>query len=117
MKAFMGLLGLPALLWAGSVGAHTHLQHSVPSDGSVATTAPTQLQLVFNEAATLTALSVQRTGAPAPVALAPVPRQPTTKFAIGLPPLSPGNYLVNWRALSGDHHIAHGSFRFTVQAR
>jgi methionine-rich copper-binding protein CopC len=111
------LLVLPALLLAGAVAAHTHLLRSVPADGSVATSAPQQLQLSFSEAATLTALSIQKEGANTPVRLAPVSRQPAAEFIIELPPLAAGSYLVNWRALSDDHHLASGSFRFTVQAR
>jgi methionine-rich copper-binding protein CopC len=117
MKGFVHLLGLPALLLAGAVAAHTHLLRSVPADGSVATAAPTQLQLGFSEAATLTALSIQKNGESAPIRLAPVSRQPAANFTIDLPPLSAGSYLVNWRALSDDHHLASGSFTFTVQAR
>ena len=117
MNAHLRLLALPALLLAGAVAAHTHLLRSVPADGSVATAAPTQLQLGFSEAATLTALSIQRNGESAPIRLAPVSRQPAAKFTIDLPPLAAGSYVVNWRALSDDHHIASGSFRFTVQVR
>jgi copper resistance protein C len=117
MKARLRLLGLSALVLAGAVAAHTHLLRSVPADGSVASAAPAQLQLSFSEAATLTALSVQKDGASAPIALAPVSRQAAANFSIALPRLAAGRYRVNWRALSDDHHIASGSFRFTVQAR
>jgi len=117
MNAFMRMLGLPALLLAGAAAAHTHLLRSVPADGSVATSAPMQLQLDFSEAATLTALSIQKSGASVPIRLAPVSRQPAASFAIDLPPLAAGSYLVSWRALSDDHHLASGSFTFTVQAR
>ncbi len=117
MKVFVRLLGLAALLLAGTVAAHAHLLRSVPADGSVATAAPTQLQLDFNEAATLTALSIQKQGDSRPIALAPVSRQMAAKFTIDLPTLAAGSYLVNWRVLSDDHHLASGSFTFTVQAR
>jgi methionine-rich copper-binding protein CopC len=117
MKVQVRLLGLTAVLLAGTVAAHTHLLRSVPADGSVATSAPRQLQLGFSEMAVLTALSIRKDGADKPITLAPLSRQPAAKFAIDLPPLSAGTYRVNWRALSDDHHLASGSFRFTVQAR
>jgi methionine-rich copper-binding protein CopC len=117
MKACVRLLCLSALLLAGPVLAHTHLLRSLPADGSVATSAPTQLQLTFSEAATLTALSIQKQGEPAPIRLAPISRQPAATFAIDLPVLGAGSYQVNWRALSDDHHLASGTFSFTVQAR
>jgi methionine-rich copper-binding protein CopC len=117
MKVQVHLLGLTAVLLAGTVWAHAHLLRSVPSDGSVATAAPRQLQLSFSEAATLTALTIEKNGENKPITLAPLSRQPAAKFAIDLPLLTAGRYLVNWRALSDDHHIASGSFSFTVQAR
>ena len=117
MNGYVRTLGSAALLLSAAVGAHTHLLRSVPSDGSVATAAPRQLQLDFSEAAALTALSIQKNGEANPIPLAPVSRQPATKFSIDLPPLATGSYRVNWRVLSDDHHIASGSFRFSVQAR
>jgi methionine-rich copper-binding protein CopC len=111
------LLGLTALLLAGAAAAHTHLLRSVPADGSVAAAAPKQLQLGFSEAAILTALSIRKDGERAPIALAPVSRRPAAQFTIDLPPLAAGSYLVEWRALSDDHHLASGSLRFTVQVR
>ena len=37
-----------------------------------------------------------------------------TRFAVGLKPLAPGRYKVQWRATSVDTHKTNGSFSFTV---
>ena len=104
------LLALPAL-------AHTHLLRATPADGSTLESPPRELQLVYSEAASLTALSIQKAGDTAPRKLGPLPRQPAAKFVIDLPPLVSGSYLVKWRALSDDNHLASGSIHFTVRAK
>ena len=117
MKAMVRVLGLPALLLAGVACAHTHLRQATPADGSMLTSAPRQLQLEFSEAATVTALSIQKTGDAAPLKLARLTRRPAAEFRTDLPPLAPGSYQVKWRALSNDNHLASGSIRFTLRAR
>ena len=107
--AFTGLLAAPAR-------AHTRLLEATPADGSTLRTAPRQLQLVFSEAVHVTALSIQAAGAAAPRKLAPLPRQPASKFAFDLPALAAGSYELRWRALSDDGHLASGSIRFTLRA-
>ena len=97
--------------------AHAHLLRTTPADGSSIAASPPQLQLVFTEAVTLTALSIQKNADPAPLRLAPLPRQPAAVISIAMPRLTPGSYLVKWCALSDDHHMASGSIRFTLQAR
>jgi methionine-rich copper-binding protein CopC len=105
------LMTLPA--WPAQ--AHVHLHESTPADGSTLQAAPSRLQLVFSEAARLTALSIRATGETAPHKLAP-PAQTAASFTIDLPPLAPGSYRIEWRALSPDHHIASGTVSFAVQA-
>ena len=97
--------------------AHAHLLRAVPADGSTIDSSPPQLRLIFGEAVTLTALSIQNTSAPAPMKLAGFPRQAAERFAIDLPQLAAGSYLVKWRALSDDSHLASGSIRFVLRAR
>jgi copper transport protein len=96
--------------------AHTHLLRATPAEGSVLSSAPRQLQLTFSEAAILTALSIQRLGAAAPLRLPPPSLQSAASHSVELPPLSAGDYVVKWRALSSDHHLASGTLRFSVQA-
>jgi methionine-rich copper-binding protein CopC len=36
------------------------------------------------------------------------------EFAVGLPELAPGDYVVEWRALSQDSHVVTGEIRFSI---
>ncbi len=105
-----------ALLPAMAAQAHTHLLQAIPADGSTVASAPRQLQLHFSEAATLTALSIGQQDKSEPIRLALPARQPAVDMAIELPPLARGRYVVKWRALSADHHVASGSISFTLGA-
>jgi methionine-rich copper-binding protein CopC len=107
------LMILPA--WPAQ--AHVHLRESTPANGSTLQAAPPRLQLVFSEAARLTALSIRAKGEGAAHKLAPLPAQTAASFTIDLPPLAPGSYTIEWRALSDDHHIASGTVSFAVQTR
>ena len=106
-----------ALLAALPAHAHTRLLESTPADGSTLQAAPRQLQLVYSEAARLTALTIQAAGAATTQKLGPLPQQAAAKFTIDLPPLAAGSYQLKWRALSDDHHVASGSINFVVKAK
>jgi len=97
--------------------AHVHLRASTPADGSTLRAAPQKLQLVFSESARLTALNIRGSKDSAPRKLGPLPAEAEANFMIDLPPLPAGNYRIEWRALSADHHVASGSLGFAVQAR
>ncbi len=92
--------------------AHTYLSESIPADGVVVTVAPEEIVLGFSEAVTLTAVSI-REGGGAEQALE-LPGEPDERFAVGVSDLSPGEYIVSWRAVGADTHIVSGEFRFTV---
>src|SRR5580658_10402525 len=78
MKRFVGLFGVFALSAAGLVYAHAHLLQATPADGSVLTQAPTVFALKFNEAATLTALSIQK-GSEGPQKIDGLPSKPAAQ--------------------------------------
>jgi copper resistance protein C len=111
-----GAMAALALLATLPAHAHTRLLESTPADGSTLQAAPRQLQLVYSEAARLTALTIQAAGEAAPRKLAPLPPQAAAKFTIDLPPLAAGRYQLKWRALSDDHHVAAGTISFVVRA-
>jgi methionine-rich copper-binding protein CopC len=109
------VLGACVLLAAVSaVQAHAHLQAASPADQSVLSAAPTQLVLHFSEAARLTALAIGKTSEP-PRKL-PLPAgDPAAQIVVPLPPLSPGQYVVSWRAVGADGHVVPGQIHFTLQ--
>ena len=113
MKGARALGGWLLVVAGACVQAHTHLQQATPADGSVLEAAPKQLVLRFSEAAQLTALSIAKEGG-APQKLAPLPEKPQATIVVALPALAPGHYVVTWRAVSADGHVAPGQIRFTL---
>jgi methionine-rich copper-binding protein CopC len=112
MRRVRGAVVGLALLWSGAVAAHAHLKDSTPADGSKLAAAPGVLVLEFSEPAQLTALSITHAGASAHKLSAPAAA--AAQVRIALPALTPGEYLVTWRALSADGHLAPGQIHFTV---
>src|SRR5581483_12053170 len=100
IKAAFALSALCAALmllgWSNSARAHTHLEKSVPANGSVLTTAPENIVLTFAEPARLTALSLRKNSEPAQK-LAPLPSATARELTVALPRLTPGKYVVSWR--------------------
>jgi methionine-rich copper-binding protein CopC len=109
------LPGVTLLALVSLAHAHAHLRSSEPADGSTLSAAPSMLVLSLSEAATLTAASIQKAGAPARK-LEPLPTRAAVQVRLTLPALAPGVYLVSWRALSADGHIMPGKIHFTIAA-
>ena len=102
-----GILSLLAV----AAQAHARLTDSDPRDGSSGK-APERIVLTFSESARLTALTLQRAGAEAhKLAL---PAAMAARIAIPLPALTPGTYILRWRAVGEDSHITSGELRFSV---
>jgi methionine-rich copper-binding protein CopC len=93
--------------------AHAHLTHSAPADGAHLASTPSALELQFSEAAQLTALWIQKTGSD-PQKLGPLPAKAADRIRIALPQLAPGEYLVTWRVLGSDGHVAPGQLHFSI---
>ena len=106
------LVGL--LAWCAIAQAHTHLLKSVPADGQVLEGPPLNVTLTFSEACRLTAAWIQK-GEGAKTRLM-APEKTATAVTIALPALTPGTYLMSWRAASADGHVMPGRIRFTVSA-
>lgn len=115
MKALLSALACVALLATGVVHAHAHLHRSIPANNSTITEVPKNLTLEFNEAVKLTALTLQKGGEQAHP-LVPLPEATAKEITAPLPSVSPGNYVVKWRAVSADNHIMSGKLLFTVAA-
>jgi methionine-rich copper-binding protein CopC len=95
--------------------AHTHLQKSTPSDGSVVAKSPPTITLRFSEAARLTAAWIQNGNEPRQK-LAALSEKAATEVTVTVPTLKPGSYVVSWRAVSSDGHVVPGQIHFTVGA-
>ena len=75
--------------------------------------APNELTLKFSEPVRLTALKVTRAGE-TPRELGPLPAERQKDFNVASPGLSKGQYMVSWRAFSGDAHVMTGEFTFAI---
>ena len=70
--------------------------------------------MTFDEAATLTALTIQKDGDKAAQKLAPLPKTPSAQFTVALPKLAPGTYTIKYHVLSDDNHVMGGKTMFTL---
>jgi methionine-rich copper-binding protein CopC len=107
IAALLGLLATAAL-------AHTKLSLSVPAAGAALERSPAQIVLEFAEDVRLTAVTLTDAAGTAHT-LGALPREPAVRFALDLPtPLTPGAYVIAWRAVGGDTHLVSGDVAFTV---
>ena len=93
--------------------AHAHLQASVPRDGTHLAAAPASVSLQFSEPARLTALWIEKAGGERQ-RLTPPSAKADTHVTVALPKLTPGEYLIGWRAIGADGHVVPGKVRFTL---
>lgn len=98
---------------SGLTWAHTHLVRSVPANDTRVAVAPAKFVLTFAEPARLTVLALQKGVEPAKK-ITPLPASPAAEISIPAPQLSPGKYILSWRAVGNDGHVVPGKVTFTV---
>jgi methionine-rich copper-binding protein CopC len=109
--ALAAFLALPAHAWA-----HSELRGSVPGDGARLAAPPAEFVLRFNEQVQLTAVTLRdETGRQTRLVL-PRDTTPRAEERLAAPPLAPGAWRLEWRAISADGHPVRGTVRFTVEA-
>jgi len=98
--------------------AHAMLEQAAPRVGSTVKSAPRALALTFSqklEGAFSNIRVLDASGARVDGGKAQVDPGNPTVLRIGLKPLPPGTYKVQWRVLSVDTHTTEGSFSFKVE--
>ena len=109
---------LAIFAFAGVGHAHSSLISSKPAAGESTEASPDRVELVFSIRVqrAMSSISLTGPGGAVPVS-APLGSTPDGKTVwIDLTnPLPPGEYKVEWRALSADDHTIKGDFAFTVQ--
>ena len=113
MKRYLSCIAWVGFVFSGSLYAHAHLQKSAPADNSTLSSAPKTLSLEFSEGIQLTALTLQKGDGKAQD-LGPLPKEAGKQATLALPALDAGNYIVKWRGVSADKHIASGKITFKV---
>ena len=97
----------------GLTQAHAHLQSSVPANHATLSVAPRSLTLEFEESVQLTALSIKK-GDGAAKKIAPLPAAASKEFALPLPTIEPGAYVITWRAVGDDGHVTSATIQFSI---
>lgn len=105
------------LLLAAPAEAHDALLGSEPSDGAVLAAPPAQVVLTFSEPPSSVGAEVlvEGPGGALP-AQGPATVDGVTVTQALAPDLPAGDYVVTWRAVSGDGHPVTGTFAFSVTA-
>jgi len=112
VATFLGVVALSA--WAAPF--HLHLLKSSPAANATVTAAPDSIRLVFSQTPELKVTSVKVTGpGSAEVPLAPLASADSaTVVAVVKGKMSAGAYVVTWRTMARDGHVARGTFAFAV---
>lgn len=114
MKAIQKVIVASALsvLLSAPAYSHTRLSASVPADEVTLDKAPEEIALTFSTAVRLTAVAIEIDSESH--SLGVDSKDPATDFLVALPELVPGEYVVQWRAMSEDTHVVSGEIRFTI---
>jgi len=109
---------IAASLLGGAAYPHPQLQSADPAPGAATTTSPKQIRITFNENVIPKMSGVEvndQTGKIIPTCKAAT--DPANKKLLVVPineQLPPGDYKVEWYAVSDDTHRVKGSFSFSV---
>ena len=97
--------------------AHAYPAVSIPNNGATVKEPPREVRIQFTEGVEIAFSQITVKGANGEVVSQGKLRQlAEDTLAIDLKPLSPGNYTVEWQALSVDTHVTEGLLRFTIGA-
>src|SRR6266576_4763382 len=97
--------------------AHAHLVRATPAAGGTVPAAPTEVMLRFSEKLEPKFSSVvvrDSAGKQVNKGDAAVDKADRMVIRVLLPPLEPGVYKVEWKAVSADTHKVNGDFTFKV---
>jgi methionine-rich copper-binding protein CopC len=118
MSSISAVAIVVASLSGNAAFAHADLQSAEPAAGSTATTSPQQIRLTFTEAVIPKFSGVElKDQAGKLIATGKAAVDPANKNVLVVPigeQLPPGNYEVEWHALSEDTHREKGNYSFSV---
>ena len=119
VRALAGLIAACLLSAPSLAFAHGGLKSSVPSSGATLKTAPTEIRLVFTEAAELAFTRIELRGPDGTVRLGSVSFAGADKHTVVTPidaPLVAGRYTVTWQVAGADGHPVRGTYAFSIDA-
>ncbi|MCL4265333.1 MAG: copper resistance protein CopC [Anaerolineae bacterium] len=103
-------------IWTAVTYAHAELLTAVPAPGSVMTNSPAEIRLTFSEPISedSTILLFTENFQPVTGIVAQVADANPQMLMITVPTLTPGDYTVQWTAVSTDGHPTSGSYSFRL---
>jgi copper resistance protein C len=118
-RTIIVLAASAVLVLSGTMAAfaHAHLVRATPAAGDTVQAAPTEVTLRFSEKLEPKFSSVvvrDSAGKQVDKGDAAVDKADRMIIRVLLPPLEPGVYKVEWRAVSADTHKVNGDFTFKV---
>ncbi len=118
MTTLAAITMLTTSLLSGAAYAHPEFQSADPAPGAATTTSPKEIRITFNENVITKMSGVEvkdQTGKI--IATGKATTDPANKKLMVVPvseQLPPGDYKVEWHAVSDDTHRVKGSFSFSV---
>ena len=118
MTSMAAVTMIAVSLFGSAAYAHPELQSAEPAAGAAMTTSPKQIRITFNENVIPKMSGVEvkdQTGKIIPTGKAAT--DPANKKLLIVPlteQLPPGDYKVEWHAVSDDTHRVKGSFSFSA---
>ena len=109
---------LAGLLIAHAALAHAYPQTETPAANGILRAAPSEVAIEFDDELEpkFSSITVRDTrGARVDDGHSRVAPNDPKHLSVGLKPLAPGVYTVQWRATDTDTHKTQGSYRFTLQ--
>jgi methionine-rich copper-binding protein CopC len=106
-----------ALSGASAAFAHAQLKTATPAAGGAVPMPPSEVTLNFSEkleTAFSTVIVRDAVGKRVNKADSQLDKTDRTIMRVGLEPLTPGIYIVEWKALTADTHKTEGAFVFRV---
>lgn len=100
--------------------AHAYLVKAIPAQRAVVYAAPARVQLWFNERLEpkfCSASVLDADGKPVDAGDAQVAVDNPKQLVVGVKPLNPGVYTVQFRVLSVDGHVVEDKYTFTLRER
>ena len=111
---------IAAILYNSAALAHPEMRSAVPAAGA-ATASPAQIKITFNENVLPQFSGVEvKDQAGKTMAIGKATVNPADRKQLVVPvnePLPPGDYKVEWHAVSDDTHRVKGSYSFSVAPR
>ena len=118
MTSMTAVAVIAASLFGGAACAHPQLQSAEPAPGAATTTSPKQIRITFNENVIPQMSGVEvKDQAGKIIATGKAATDPANKKLLVVPvneQLPPGDYKVEWHAISDDTHRVKGGFSFSV---